>query len=102
MDLNGASIDRADRPDKLFATSRKNVFLVSTVLGLQVLFQCECSSQTDEWFNAVQTAIKKLVRAFFTGLSLTENTRSDRGISSVENSAFYLEMLFRLNELKVC
>lgn len=61
VDLNGALIDQVDRGDKASVTSRKNVFLVSTVLGLQVLFQCDCSQLAEEWYNAVHTAIHNLV-----------------------------------------
>ncbi|XP_052123932.1 rho GTPase-activating protein 12 isoform X2 [Frankliniella occidentalis] len=64
VDLNGALIDQVDRGDKASVTSRKNVFLVSTVLGLQVLFQCDCSQQAEEWFNAVHTAIHNLPSGF--------------------------------------
>ena len=61
VDLNGALIDHIDRGDKASVTSRKNVFLVSTFLGLQVLFQCDCSQQAEEWYSAIHTAIHNLV-----------------------------------------
>lgn len=65
VDLNGALIDHVDRGDKASVTSRKNVFLVSTFLGLQVLFQCDCSQQAEEWYNAIHAAIHNLVSRNF-------------------------------------
>jgi hypothetical protein len=43
------------------ASSRRNVFLVTTVLGLQVLLQCENAQQEEEWYKAIHKAIKDLV-----------------------------------------
>lgn len=64
VDLNGALIDQIDRGDKASVTSRKNVFLVSTVYGLQVLFQCDSSQQAEEWYSTVHTAIHNLPSGF--------------------------------------
>ena len=56
VDLNGAVIDRGDK-----VSSRKNVYMISTVLGLQVLIQCDCQSQAEQWLSAIQSAIQNLV-----------------------------------------
>jgi len=47
------------------ASSRRNVFLLTTVLGLQVLLQCDSTQQEDEWFKAIEKAIKDLVSKNF-------------------------------------
>ena len=57
VDLNGALIDRGDRN-----SSRKNVYMISTVLGLQVLIQTDSTPQAELWLLAIQSAIKNLVR----------------------------------------
>lgn len=56
MDLNGALVYPADK-----VSSRKNVYIISTVLGTQVLFQNECNVQAQSWLNAIQAAISNLV-----------------------------------------
>jgi PH domain. len=56
IDLNGAVLEHGEK-----ASSRRNVFLLTTVLGLQVLLQCDSALQEDEWFIAIQKAIKDLV-----------------------------------------
>lgn len=56
VDLNGALIDCGDK-----VSSRKNVYIISTVLGLQVLIQNDCMQQADLWLLAIQSAIKNLV-----------------------------------------
>lgn len=57
VDLNGASIESADR-----LSNRKNVYLISTLLGLQVLIQCDSFTGTAEWYQEIHKAIQKLVR----------------------------------------
>lgn len=59
VDLNGALIDKGDK-----VSSRKNVFFISTVLGLQVLIQCDCQTQAEQWLHSIQSAIKNLVIYF--------------------------------------
>lgn len=56
VDLNGALIDRGDK-----VSSRKNVYMISTLLGLQVLIQNDSTQQADLWLEAIQSVIKKLV-----------------------------------------
>lgn len=56
VDLNGALIDRGDK-----VSSRKNVYIISTILGLQVLIQNDSTQQADSWLLAIQAAIKNLV-----------------------------------------
>lgn len=56
VDLNGALIDRGDK-----MSSRRHVYLISTVLTLQVLIQFESSSHADSWLLAIHNAIKNLV-----------------------------------------
>lgn len=56
VDLNGAFIDREDK-----VSSRKNVYMLSTVLGLQVLIQCDNHNIAEQWFAAIHLAIKNLV-----------------------------------------
>jgi len=54
--LNGALVYPADK-----VSSRKNVYVISTVLGTQVLFQNECNIQAQSWLYAIQAAISNLV-----------------------------------------
>lgn len=56
IDLNGSLIDKRDK-----VSSRKNVFVISTVFGLEVLIQCDCPIQAEEWLRSIQSAIKNLV-----------------------------------------
>lgn len=56
VDLNGALIDRGEK-----LSSRKNVYMISTLLGLQVLIQNDSTQQADLWLEAIQSVIKKLV-----------------------------------------
>lgn len=56
IDLNGALLEHGEK-----ASSRRNVFLLTTVLGLQVLLQCDSAQQEEEWFKAIHKAIKDLV-----------------------------------------
>jgi len=57
IDLNGAVLEHDEK-----ASSRRNVFLLTAMLGgLQVLLQCDSAQQEDEWFKAIQKAIKDLV-----------------------------------------
>lgn len=55
VELNGALIDRGDK-----VSSRKNVYMISTLLGLQVLIQNDSTQQVDLWLEAIQSVIKKL------------------------------------------
>jgi hypothetical protein len=43
------------------ASSRRNVFLLTAVLGLQVLLQCDSAQQEEEWYEAIHKAITDLV-----------------------------------------
>ncbi|KAM7249511.1 hypothetical protein ACFE04_019823 [Oxalis oulophora] len=56
VDLNGAVIDKGDK-----VSSRKNVYIVSTVLGTQILIQNDCAQQAFAWQVAIQSAIDSLV-----------------------------------------
>lgn len=56
VDLNGALVEHGER-----ASSRKNVYMISTVLGLQVLIQSDNTSLATEWFQEIHGAIRKLV-----------------------------------------
>lgn len=60
VDLNGALIDPGVKK-----SSRKNVFILNTFLGLQVLIQSDCVATTDQWVHAIQTAINNLVTIDF-------------------------------------
>lgn len=55
VDLNGALVYPADK-----VSSRKNVYVISTVLGTQVLFQNECNVQAQSWLYAIQAVISNL------------------------------------------
>ncbi|XP_050437352.1 rho GTPase-activating protein 12-like isoform X2 [Adelges cooleyi] len=61
VDLNGALVYPADK-----VSSRKNVYVISTVLGTQVLFQDECNVQAQSWVSAIQAAISNLPSSFDT------------------------------------
>jgi hypothetical protein len=56
IDLNGALLEHGEK-----ASSRRYVFLLTTVLGLQVLLQCENAQQEEEWYKAIFKVIKDLV-----------------------------------------
>lgn len=56
VDLNGTVIDCGEK-----VSSRKHVYLLSTVLGLQVLIQCDSSSAAEQWEAAITAAIHNLV-----------------------------------------
>ncbi|XP_063219032.1 uncharacterized protein LOC134529162 isoform X2 [Bacillus rossius redtenbacheri] len=55
VDLNGALIDHANKE-----SSRKNVFIISTVLGLQVLLQSDNAQLAEKWYQEIDRAIKHL------------------------------------------
>ncbi|XP_021938903.1 rho GTPase-activating protein 12-like isoform X4 [Zootermopsis nevadensis] len=59
IDLNGALLEHGEK-----VSSRRNVFLLTTVLGLQVLLQCENAQQEEEWYKAIFKAIKDLPYAY--------------------------------------
>lgn len=65
VDLNGALIDPGVKK-----SSRKNVFILNTFLGLQVLIQSDCVATTDEWVYAIQAAINNLVTIYFSTINL--------------------------------
>lgn len=74
VDLNGARIELGDR-----ASSRKNVYIISTVLGLQVLIQSDNTLQSTEWYQDIDTVIKKLP-------SQTKTLVDYGGIRKISNS----------------
>lgn len=76
VDLNGALIDRGDK-----VSSRKNVYIISTILGLQVLIQNDSTQQADSWLLAIQATIKNLVRG--NSLVLDESVCSDLLLTNV-------------------
>ncbi|XP_039300722.1 WW domain-containing protein tag-325 isoform X5 [Nilaparvata lugens] len=55
IDLSGMHIDRGDK-----FSNRKNVFIISPVLAMQILIQCDSSNGADEWLEAIQSAISNL------------------------------------------
>ncbi|XP_025417931.1 rho GTPase-activating protein 12-like isoform X2 [Sipha flava] len=55
IDLNGALVQKADK-----MSSRKNVYVISTVLRTQVLFQNDCNIQAESWLYGIQAAISNL------------------------------------------
>ncbi|XP_046388953.1 pneumococcal serine-rich repeat protein-like [Ischnura elegans] len=59
VDLNGALVDRDDQ-----LSSRRNVFRVSTVLGLQVLCQDDNAQNVESWYQSISGAISKLPSGF--------------------------------------
>ncbi|XP_071445271.1 rho GTPase-activating protein 12-like isoform X2 [Hetaerina americana] len=59
VDLNGALVDREDQ-----LSSRRNVFRVSTVLGLQVLCQDDNAQNAEAWFQDISKAALKLPSGF--------------------------------------
>lgn len=57
IDLNGATIEDGDK-----ASSRKNVYLIGTILGLQVLIQSDSIVSAGEWYKEINNVIKNLVK----------------------------------------
>jgi Rho GTPase-activating protein 15 len=55
VDLNGATIEWAS-----VKSSRKGVFQVTTLLGLQLLLQDEDETNAVVWFNQIRRAIQRL------------------------------------------
>ncbi|CAG2065931.1 unnamed protein product, partial [Timema podura] len=55
IDLNGAVLSHEDK-----LSSRKNVFRVTSALGIQVLLQCESTQLSEEWFHTIIAAIRVL------------------------------------------
>lgn len=55
VDLNGATIEWA-----AVKSSRKGVFQVSTLLGVQLLLQDEDETNAVVWFNEIKRAILRL------------------------------------------
>lgn len=56
IDLNGAFIKSAEN-----LSNRKNVYLIHTLLGLQVLIQSDNMMVSTEWFREIRDAIQELV-----------------------------------------
>lgn len=57
VDLNGATIEWA-----AVKSSRKGVFQVSTLLGVQLLLQEDDETNAAVWFNEIKRAIGRLPR----------------------------------------
>ncbi|XP_023314642.1 uncharacterized protein LOC106654185 [Trichogramma pretiosum] len=55
VDLNGAFIEPVDK-----LSNRKNVYLINTLLGLQVLIQSDNASSIAEWYREILNAIQRL------------------------------------------
>lgn len=58
VSLNGASIESADSS---ISTFRKNIYLLTTAFGNQMLIQRDKVSEAAEWYESIQQAIEKLV-----------------------------------------
>ena len=56
VDLNGAFIEPAEK-----LSNRKNVYLINTLLGLQVLIQWDNALVIAEWYREIHDAIQRLV-----------------------------------------
>jgi hypothetical protein len=56
VDLNGAFIESSDK-----LSNRKNVYLINTLLGLQVLIQWDNAFIIAEWYREIHDAIQRLV-----------------------------------------
>ena len=54
IDLKDALLEHGQK-----ASSRPNVFLVSTNLGVEVLVQCETGTQAKAWYQAIHKSISK-------------------------------------------
>ncbi|XP_012255438.2 uncharacterized protein LOC105685680 [Athalia rosae] len=77
VDLNGAIVEPGDK-----ASSRKNVYIISTILGLQVLIQSDNITLANEWYAEIYDVINNLpssidVQTMSTPLT-TERTRDTR------------------------
>lgn len=59
IDLNGAFIEPAEK-----LSNRKNVYLIHTLLGLQVLVQSDNAMVVIEWYREINDAIQRLVSEF--------------------------------------
>ncbi|XP_058810839.1 uncharacterized protein LOC131675742 isoform X2 [Phymastichus coffea] len=55
VDLNGAFIEPIDK-----LSNRKNVYLINTILGLQVLIQSDNALAITEWYKEINDAILRL------------------------------------------
>ncbi|XP_046743892.1 uncharacterized protein LOC124409951 isoform X2 [Diprion similis] len=55
VDLNGAIIEPDDK-----VSSRKNVYIISTILGLQVLIQSDNATVANEWYKEIYDVIHNL------------------------------------------
>lgn len=60
VDLNGAFIEPADK-----LSNRKNVYIISTLLGLQVLVQSDNAVAITEWYKEINDAIRRLVSCYY-------------------------------------
>lgn len=56
IDLNGAFIESAEK-----LSNRKNVYLIHTLLGLQVLIHSDNMMAANEWYREIHDAIQRLV-----------------------------------------
>lgn len=55
VDLNGATIQPGEK-----ASSRKNVYMIGTILGLQVLIQSDNTTVANEWYQEIHDVISRL------------------------------------------
>lgn len=60
VDLNGAMVESGEK-----TSSRKNVFMISTILGLQVLIQSDNTAVANQWYQEICDVITRLVRRNF-------------------------------------
>uniref|UniRef100_T1JJK9 Rho GTPase-activating protein 15 n=1 Tax=Strigamia maritima TaxID=126957 RepID=T1JJK9_STRMM len=81
IDLAGALVEW--KPDK---SSRKNVFQISTVLGLQVLLQDDCGQTSREWFEAIRSAIMKLPSGYSINSTASMNNSHEGDLSSPDET----------------
>ncbi|KAG8240331.1 hypothetical protein J437_LFUL000806, partial [Ladona fulva] len=58
VDLSGASVERGDH-----LSSRRNVFLVTAILGLQVLCQDDNPQNSESWYQEILKVIRQLPSA---------------------------------------
>ncbi|XP_024944499.1 rho-type GTPase-activating protein 2 isoform X2 [Cephus cinctus] len=74
VDLNGALVEPGER-----ASSRKNVYIISTVLGLQVLIQSDNATIANEWYQEIHSAISRLPSGFETHSKMSTSLDSQPG-----------------------
>ncbi|XP_046592146.1 uncharacterized protein LOC107221394 isoform X1 [Neodiprion lecontei] len=87
VDLNGAIIEPDDK-----VSSRKNVYIISTILGLQVLIQNDNTTVANEWFKEIYDVIHNLPSGFEAqtppSLERPRDTKSKQflSVNSIEES----------------